>query len=85
MPYIPTNRRPVFDDSIKQLIDNIENMGEFNYIISCIANGLIRKLKISYKVLNGIIGVLECAKLEQYRRVVSPYETAKIIENGDIE
>ena len=36
------------------------------------------------KNLNAIIGALECAKLELYRRVAAPYEDDKIIENGDV-
>ena len=31
-----------------------------------------------------LIGVLECAKLELYRRVAAPYEDDKIDENGDV-
>ena len=34
--------------------------------------------------LNAAIGVLECAKLELYRRVVAMYEDGKIKENGDV-
>jgi hypothetical protein len=31
-----------------------------------------------------MIGVLECAKLELYRRVAAPYEDAKCEDNGDV-
>jgi hypothetical protein len=31
-----------------------------------------------------MIGALECAKLELYRRLASPYEDLKIADNGDI-
>lgn len=30
------------------------------------------------------IGVLECAKLELYRRRIAEYEDGKIAENGDV-
>ena len=30
------------------------------------------------------MGVLECCKLEFYRRVAAPYEDIKIEENGDV-
>jgi len=30
------------------------------------------------------LGAIECAKLEFIRRVVSPYEDAKIVANGDV-
>jgi hypothetical protein len=38
----------------------------------------------NYKHINEIIGVLECAKQEFYRRVAAPYEDTKIQENGDV-
>lgn len=31
-----------------------------------------------------MVGVLECAKLEAYRRIASPHEDKKIDENGDV-
>lgn len=37
-----------------------------------------------YQGINDVIGALEGAKLEFYRRVVVPYEDKKIIENGDV-
>ena len=39
---------------------------------------------VSYSSFNDVIGALEACKLEFYRRVVSPYEDNKIIENGDV-
>jgi len=30
------------------------------------------------------VGVLECAKLELYRRIAAPYEDEKIVETGDV-
>jgi hypothetical protein len=38
----------------------------------------------SYAWYNEIIGVLECAKLEFYRRAISIYENDAIKRNGDI-
>jgi len=38
----------------------------------------------SYAELNEVIGVLECAKQELYRRVVAPYEDGKAKINGDV-
>jgi len=37
-----------------------------------------------YTTYNEVVGVLECAKLEMYRRAVAPYEDEKIAENGDV-
>ena len=38
----------------------------------------------NYGNINEVIGVLECAKLEFYRRVAAPYEDTKIEANGDV-
>ncbi len=48
----------------------------------------IGKVKISLKWdgdadFNALIGVLESAKLELYRRMIAPYEDVKMKENGD--
>jgi len=39
---------------------------------------------LKYSNLNELIGVLECAKLELYRRVAAPYEDEKALINGDV-
>jgi hypothetical protein len=39
---------------------------------------------LTYETLNAVIGVLECAKLEFYRRVAAPYEDTKIQQNGEV-
>jgi hypothetical protein len=38
----------------------------------------------SYRTINDIVGALEGAKLEFYRRIAVPYENAKLAENGDV-
>ena len=86
MPYItPENR-----DS-RQLRDvgrNIMNAGELNYAITTLILGYLDPNSsvesASYNSINGVIGVLECAKLELYRRLAAPYEDKKIKENGDV-
>ena len=40
--------------------------------------------KVGYHHYNQLIGVLECAKLELYRRLIAPYEDVKIIDDGDV-
>ena len=39
---------------------------------------------INYTLLNEIMGVLESAKQEFYRRMVVPYEDEKKEQNGDV-
>jgi hypothetical protein len=84
MPYIPQERRPEFDNLLDEALHKIENHGELNYVISTIAWEYVLGRKLSYTEMQHVIGTLECVKMEMYRRMLSPYEDAKIAENGDI-
>lgn len=76
MPYIdPARRQQVFLP---------ETAGELNYLITDCINDLLNRDGVSYSVINNIIGAIECAKLEFYRRIAVPYEDLKIVENGDV-
>ncbi len=96
MPYIKKQHRDELDDIIKPLSGMIrevvvEDSGvTYSQIDPGLLNYSITKLiletgfKPSYSEYNKIIGVLECAKLEFYRRAVSVYEEGKIVQNGDV-
>ena len=58
--------------------------GQLNYAITCVLKDYIESNGLSYDTINDIVGALEGAKLEFYRRVAAPYEDKKIIENGDV-
>jgi hypothetical protein len=60
--------------------------GELNFAVSRLVVRYIDRLEIplSYQIINDIIGALEGAKAEFYRRVVAPYEDKKAGENGDV-
>lgn len=60
------------------------NPGSLNFVITKAILDYIGLRGESYETLNAAIGVLECAKLELYRRVVAEYESAKMFENGDV-
>lgn len=87
MPYIPKSQRK----SIDEMIDNVvmENPGELNYAITRLLLGYLLDKKnerghTSYQDINDVLGALEGAKLEFYRRGAATYETKKIKENGDV-
>jgi len=61
-----------------------ESSGELNYVITKLVDGYLKRVGMNYASLNSVIGVLECAKLELYRRIVIPYENKKKLENGDV-
>jgi hypothetical protein len=59
--------------------------GELNYAITRIVDRyLMDKGGVRYAHLNEVVGALECAKLELYRRLAAPYEDEKMRESGDV-
>lgn len=79
MPYITPEQREDLDTFTRAP----QTAGELNYWLTCWLMDYYKKHP-SYQTINDIVGVLECAKLEFYRRVVVPYEDNKIKENGDV-
>jgi hypothetical protein len=90
MPYIPADKRTNLDDPLASLAakviveDSRSQAGVLNYCITALFNEVLKTRGINYSNVNELIGVLECAKLELYRRVASPYEDEKIQSNGDV-
>jgi hypothetical protein len=84
MPYIEQGARQKMKKAMGDLMQQVTTEGELNYAISKILRLYLKKHPLRYAILNEIMGVMESAKIEFYRRVVTPYEETKIIENGDI-
>lgn len=93
MPYIPREDRPAYDalvDELAALIrhhDPPKRKGHGNYVVTQIlrkAWGVDRPGGETYAAWADVIGTLECAKLELYRRFVGPYEDGAIARNGDL-
>lgn len=79
MPYIdPKNRREVAEWRDPGCA------GELSYAITCTLLRYFRDNGGRYQQVNDVLGALEGAKLEFYRRVVVPYEDEKIRQNGDV-
>lgn len=81
MPYITGDRRM----SIRHG-ELPKSAGELNYAITMMVQDFLHTnyMGESYTGYNEAIGVLECVKLELYRRQVSHYEDLKKIQNGDV-
>jgi len=91
LPYVKQVIRGELDASIDELVEQVTKLhkhegrdrdGMLNYaftktMLACYPN-------TSYKTINECIGLLECCKLEMYRRLAAPYEDNKVIENGDV-
>ena len=61
-----------------------ENPGDLNYVITVICQQYIKSKGLRYQYINDVVGALEGAKLEFYRRIAAPYEDEKINLNGDV-
>ena len=87
MPYIKQARRKKLDPKFMSLIEHIEyndiTAGDLNYIITRIIYAIWHRGS-NYETINSIVGALDCAKLEFYRRIAAPYEDIKIEENGNV-
>lgn len=99
MPYIKKEKRVLVDTQLGYLIDAVVEASEdknvlpgiLNYCITVLIKNAYRSStartgagKLSYADHNAVIGVLECAKQEFYRRNTAPYEDEKATENGDV-
>ncbi|HEX2888072.1 DUF6899 family protein [Vineibacter terrae] len=79
MPYVNREARDRLDAG-----GSPKTPGELNYKITRLVDEYLSRQELSYARLNEVVGVLECAKLELYRRVTAPYEDIKIAEDGDV-
>lgn len=87
MPYIKLENRKKYEKVLGELVDILKPLppeevdGELNYVVTKI---LKEVYPLRYFHINKAVGVLECIKLEFYRRVAAPYEDLKMKESGDV-
>jgi hypothetical protein len=88
MPYIKKVARDFYHFDIKNLIEKLKTVnfpaGDVNYILTNII-GAAYQNNPSYQTINDMVGALEGAKIEFYRKVGVPHEELKISENGDVD
>ena len=91
MPYVKQEYREELDEYIYELGEAIDSLhkyahqhrdGLLNYTITRLIKDLYPNA--TYHDYNEIIGMLECCKLEVYRKMVAPYEDVKELENGSV-
>ena len=88
MPYVNQVVRQTFEPELSRLRLLMDGgsiqPGDLNYVITALVKSYLGPTP-GYTRYNAAIGVLECAKLEVYRKWVAPYEDVKAAENGEIE
>lgn len=88
MPYIRKEDRERLDGVVDLVVEKFlensmaDSLGDLNYVVSRIVASCIGEP--SYSKIAMATGVLENVKQELYRRMATPYEEKKILENGDI-
>jgi hypothetical protein len=87
LPYVKPESRVKYEKVLDELIGILKSLpvdevdGELNYVVTKILKQIY---PVRYFQINKAIGVLECVKLEFYRRVAAPYEDKKIKESSDV-
>lgn len=79
MPYVNEH-----DRNQVAWVDTADTPGQLNYVITRCLIDYVNGRGLSYQTINDVLGALEGAKQEFYRRVAVPYEHEKILENGDV-
>jgi hypothetical protein len=80
MPYMTPGRRTELD-AFPRLP---RGPGDLNYLLTTTLVDYITDNGLSYGTINDVLGALEGAKQEFYRRVAVPYEDSKRTVNGDV-
>ena len=88
MPYINRTERGAYTNILSELAgmvpkDPKQRPGHMNYIISLLINKVYGS-SMRYADHNEVVGLLNCAQQEFYRKFTAPYEDQKINEQGDL-
>lgn len=88
MPYIARKDRAQYQQAIGKLAelvppDRMARPGHMNYIISLLIQRVYGE-SMRYADHNEVVGLLNCAQQEFYRRFTAPYEDEKIEQEGDL-
>ena len=79
MPYIQEDERELLATGALP-----HTPGHLNYLLSIEVDNYLNHKGVSYTSLNDVMGVLACIQAEVYRRIATPYELKKLVENGEV-
>ena len=91
MPYVEMELRDKLASPISTLAESIveeypwwaDAAGALNYAITCLCLQVMPD-QPHYGDLATVVGILETAKLEFYRKLAAPYEDKKCAKNGEV-
>lgn len=85
MPYLkPEDKKRLTRLTNKILNTKITSPGDLNYLITQLCLQYLKQTDGRYQHHNDVVGAIEGAKLEFYRRATAVYEDSKIESNGDV-
>ena len=91
MPYLTKENKDKVEEIIEEtnrtfydLGKKLKTAGELNYVITQLIRGYYSSNGGRYQQINDVVGALESAKLEFYRKLVAPYEEEKERINGRV-
>jgi hypothetical protein len=85
MPYVSKEKRTKFEHFVASMEGvTMDGPGDLNYLLTMLTHRFLNQKPESYETYNDVIGALESAKLELYRRHVASFSNEKIRENGDV-
>lgn len=85
MPYIVQERRKELETPVELAPSAYPGSpGELNFEFTGAIVNYIDEVGLNYRTINDVLGALEGAKMEFYRRIVVPYEEKKIAQHGDV-
>lgn len=79
MPYLPVPEKTRLDEGGVP-----HRGGELNYLVTKLCVEYIEQNGLDYQAINDVLGALDGASKEFYRRVAVPYEEVKCAGNGDV-
>ncbi len=86
MPYVNKATRERLNIVVEALkASPPRSTGELNYLFTMTIKQFLKETEpLSYAAINDVLGALNGAKLEFYRRVAVDYEDEKVALNGDV-
>lgn len=85
MPYTPEERRQLQYEPIRLLTRFIKDKGDLNHAIcELTAMVILETGGMSYTNVSEWVDAVNGARKEMERRLLAPYETEKMKENGDV-
>lgn len=79
MPYLMEWDKNRIDDGAPP-----QSPGELNYALTAVCLDYLALRGMSYATISEVVAALECSKMEFYQRVVTPFESEKRTQNGDV-